>query len=482
MNTKSLRLILCGTMLALLLTACSSAAETPATPQAPAQTPIPVSAGPTRPTITNGLVDVGGRRLMVHCTGQGSPTVILEAGNGDDSSTWDEVELFGDGSFRVCSYDRANLGESDAAPKPRTFLDMVSDLHALLTDAHIGGPYILVGHSMGGMLVRVFADLYPKEVVGIVLVDAAHPDMGSRLMAGLPPESWLESKAIKTTRRYFTFMSNSSGQEKGSPEGVDNQASNEQVKATKPLGDLPLVVISRSPDNPQFDYIPSSLPVETNAELRQIWQDLQGELAGLSSNSIRVIAVHAGHYIQNEEPDLVVDAIRKLVNEAREQMGMAVSPALPADQAHAPRILRVVERQETKDGMLIYREAVHFTDVAGDAVFTSTRLTSGKLLEIEIGHVSGGSITALANAQKQEAVLNATWVCRSQDTFVLEVQIIDQALNKSEPVTLTFPCPAPENRISPYLIVGLAIGLGLLVGVWLLVRYRRSKRAHVSLS
>jgi len=277
-------------------------------------------------------------------------------------------------------------------------------------------------------------------------------------------------------------MSNSSGQEKGSPEGVNNQASNEQVKATKPLGDLPLIVISRSPDNPQFDYIPSSLPVETNAELRQIWQNLQGELAGLSSNSIRVIAVHAGHYIQNEEPDLVVDAIRKLVNEAREQMGVAVASALPADQAHAPRILRVVERQETKDGMLIYRDAVHFTDVAGDAVFTSTRLTSGKLLEIEIGHVSGGSITALANAQKQEAVLNATWVCRSQDTFVLEVQIIDQALNKSEPVTLTFPCPAPENRISPYLIVGLAIGLGLLVGVWLLVRYRRSKRVHTSLS
>jgi len=470
-----------ATILALLMAACSSAVKGTAAisePQQPAQTLIPASAEPAPTTMPNGLVDVGGRKLMFHCTGQGSPTVILESGHGADLTYWLKVQIGGDRSYRVCSYDRANLGDSDQAPTPRTFQDIARDLHALLTNAHIGGPYILVGHSGGGMMIRVFTDQYPEEVVGLVLVDSGHPDMGPRLLAGLPPESLFEPKAIREWRIWLSWMSDSHGSLYKDLEGMDMKASNAQVKAAKPLGDLPLVVISRSPDNPTLEgRLP--LPAETNAKLLQIWQDLQSELVGLSSNSTRVIAAHAGHMIPTEEPELIIEAIRTLVNEARSRMGVTMPPALPADltdMTHTPRILRVVERRETKNGMLTYYDDVYFTDDAGDAVFATVALTSGNLPGNQ--SLSGGSITASANEQENEAMETVHWVCYSQGTFVIEMQIVDQAINKSEPVKFTFPCPAPKTGISLYLILGLAIGLGLLVVLaWLLVGYRRSRRA-----
>jgi pimeloyl-ACP methyl ester carboxylesterase len=473
-------LMMYATILALLMMACSSTAAGTATVSVP-EPPAPASDELAPTALTNGLVDVGGRKIWFQCVGKGTPTVILEAGQGDTSYNWIKVQTGGDGSYRVCSYDRANLGESEAAPKPRTYLDMAHDLHALLTNAHIEGPYILVGHSGGGLLVRVFRDEYPEEVAGLVLVDAAHPDMGQRLLEGLPPISLFESKALREWRIWLSYMSDSQGSAYRDEEGLDTKANNAQVKAAKPLGDLPVVVISRSPDNTTFEGAPL-LPAGTNAKLRQIWQELQSELAGLSSNSTHIIASHAGHSIQREEPELVIDAIRKLVNEARDRMGLTIPPALPADQAamaHTPRFLRVVEKQEIKDGKLIYRDAVYYTDTAGDAEILKLSLLSGSLLEGE--NLDERSIlTNSADEQEHEAMIDATWVCRSQDTFVLELQIVDQARNSSEPMNLTFQCPAPKVYISPSLIIGLVIGLALLgLAIWLLVRYRRSRLVPV---
>jgi pimeloyl-ACP methyl ester carboxylesterase len=263
------------------------------------------------------MVDVGGYKLYYQCSGQGSPTVILEAGMGSDSSFWVRVIAGVEETTRVCAYDRANLGRSNEARTPRTFRDAAHDLHALLVNARIGGPYILVGHSLGGELVRLFADQYPKKVAGIVLVDAAHPDMGPRLLAGLPPESADEPESVMTWRQLFTWISDLKASPYPNPEGWDTQAGNAQVKATKPLGELPLVVISQNPDNPFFvANIPPSL-TKTNNQLQQIWQDLQGELAGLSTNSTHLIAARSGHNIPIEEPALVVDAILELTNEVR---------------------------------------------------------------------------------------------------------------------------------------------------------------------
>lgn len=270
MKNFLLHLLLWTSIIALLLTAFSS----PTSPELA----VPPTTGPAQGSLppealSYGMVDVGGRRLSFNCTGQGSPTVILEAGADSASYYWFQVQSGSENSYRVCSYDRANLGYSDSAPKPRTYLDMAGDLHALLVKARIAGPYILVGHSGGGLLVRVFADQYPKDVVGLVLVDSAHPDMGSRLLAGLPPKSIFEPKAIREWRIWLTWMDDSHGSLYKDLEGLDTQTSNAQVKSAKPLGDLPLVVISRNPDNAALEGR-SELPAETNLKLRRIWQDL----------------------------------------------------------------------------------------------------------------------------------------------------------------------------------------------------------------
>lgn len=134
--------------------------------------------GPSAPSTQR--IDVGGYKLTLLARGQGTPTVVIEPGTGlaaVESGEWkavcDEVAK----KARVCLYDRAGLGTSDAAPmRPRTSRDIARDLHALLVNAKVPGPYVLVGHSIGGLNVRVFADMYPDDVAGVVLVDATHPD------------------------------------------------------------------------------------------------------------------------------------------------------------------------------------------------------------------------------------------------------------------------------------------------------------------
>src|SRR3990170_1939497 len=127
------------------------------------------------------LVDAGGYKLHINCTGQGSPTVILAAGSLEYSLFWALVQPEVARFTRVCSYDRAGYGWSEPSPHPRTANTMVKELHTLLVNAGIEGPYVLVGHSLSGMLVRVYANNYPDEVVGMVLVDSFHEEQFTRL-------------------------------------------------------------------------------------------------------------------------------------------------------------------------------------------------------------------------------------------------------------------------------------------------------------
>ncbi len=145
-------------------------------------------------------VDVGGYRLYLQCIGAGSPTVVLEAGLGSPSEVWGLVQPGVARFTRVCAYDRAGVGGSDAGPRPRTSGTIVAALHTLLRRAGVGGPYVLVGHSIGGFHARLYAHRYPREVAGMVLVDASHPDQLARELAALPPYRTGESAALAAVR------------------------------------------------------------------------------------------------------------------------------------------------------------------------------------------------------------------------------------------------------------------------------------------
>ena len=277
------------------------------------------------------LVDVGGYRMHIDCTGKGTPVVILVSGLGDSYISWRTVQpqiaLF----TRVCSYDRAGEGFSDSSPQPRTSKNFAEELHTLLHNSGIAGPLILVGHSMGGYDVRVYASLYRAEVAGMVLVDASHPEQQKRF----PPAvndldaSWTrEAEFLEFTMpfgipRFLGFCSkrvevrtshcNFHSLRENVAELKSFSISAAQAGATGSVGDMPLVVLSRDPDMPQPD-LPEDLVKPTN----DAWQQMQQELAKLSTRGTQIIAKNSGHAIQRDRPDAVIDAVRKVVDLARQ--------------------------------------------------------------------------------------------------------------------------------------------------------------------
>ena len=281
------------------------------------------------------LVDVGGYQLHIFCTGEGSPTVILDAMADGMSVNWVRVQTHVAGVTRVCSYDRVGLGWSDSAPtQPRDALQGAEELHALLQNGGIPGPYVLVGHSYGAHVVRVFADKYSEEVVGIALVDPGILFRDPRF----PPEYSAEQE---TTRRFLTVapwlarlgLIRLSGQGQFRVQDLPAQQRAEyraayntvhfwqalydqfaylpdttlQVQATENLGDLPLVVLSASrPDD----------------ETRLAWNDMNAGLALLSSRGVhRVVngATHAGIVQDEKYARETSAAIIQVVQDARQQ-------------------------------------------------------------------------------------------------------------------------------------------------------------------
>jgi pimeloyl-ACP methyl ester carboxylesterase len=446
-------------LLALVLTACS-----------PASTPLP----PSFTDAVSGKVDIGGYELYYSCAGKGSPTVILEAGGPSESSVWDLVRVYMGASPRVCAYDRANLGKSDSAPKPRTFTDMTRDLHTLLQNVPIEGPYVLAGHSMGGMLVQLYASQYPEDVVGLVLVDSGHPDMGDRLLALLPPETANEDKSFKDWRQYGIYLSASKGREAYAVEGVDATISNEQVRAVKSLGNLPLAVVTRSPNNPVMVGGMPDLPEEINRQLMQQWQDMQTEFEGLSTHSTRFTAVRSGHGVQAEEPRLVVEAIRHVVDEYRGRIGIAPDPLAADPSRHTPVITGITERKRWESGVLVFYEDIYFTDSQGDAITVINHLVSSTVSAT----LTDDIIRESPEQQKQGAVLTTYIHCRKEYEGVVEYSIFDAAGNQSNPEIVSFSCPAPKPWLNPFLIGGIVLVL-VGLGIWLLVRHLRSGRAAV---
>jgi pimeloyl-ACP methyl ester carboxylesterase len=279
------------------------------------------------------LVDVGGYRLHLQCVGQGSPTVVLDAGLGAFSLDWGAVQPEIATATRVCAYDRAGLGWSDPGPRPRSPQQFANELHTLLTNAGIQGPYVLVAHSISGKTARVFASQHPNEVAGMVLIDARHESVDDHLT----PE---QVKAEDTEQRQFQDMikwmarfglvrllwapawpSMLPGSENLSPEtrtaigvlqarprqienalaeGQGRMDSNTLLRAAAPLRDAPVVVVASSQS---IDHLP-------------YWKEAQQIMTGLSSNS-RLIVAPSGHAVHFEQPGLVVESIRQVLDAAR---------------------------------------------------------------------------------------------------------------------------------------------------------------------
>jgi pimeloyl-ACP methyl ester carboxylesterase len=249
--------------------------------------------------VADALVDIGGRRLHVSCTGVGSPTVILEAGMGDSAATWKAIHPGVAEFTRVCAYDRAARGRSD--PDTRTQLrtagTVVEDLSLLLGKVPIAGPYVLVGHSFGGAYVRGYAKKFPKDVVGMVLIDSTHEDQYGRFSSTgyvLPPMPPGEN-----------------------PERVDIMAALEEIRKDDWRADIPLAVLTHGRAIAQAAF-PGATPQQAT-RIEGLWLDLQRELASRSSQGRLIVAEKSGHYVHLEEPALVIQAIRDVVAAGRQK-------------------------------------------------------------------------------------------------------------------------------------------------------------------
>lgn len=264
---------------------------------------------------TGQLVDVGGYRLHLTCVGTGSPTVVIEYGWGDSSASWSKsVQPEVARTTRVCTYDRAGTGLSEAGPMPRTSWQFAQELHTLLQRADIPGPYLLVGHSLGGATVRVFAHEYAADVAGVVLIDSMSPRQATQAASAAPPEttgqpSGLSLPTLPARIGVLRLLAGPLGldpltvtpraMQTTLDEGRGMGASLAQAGAVTTFGDLPLIVLSRG-----LGADPS-------------WQQMQAELLQLSTNSQQLIADTSGHSIQMDQPEAAVGAIVTMVELVR---------------------------------------------------------------------------------------------------------------------------------------------------------------------
>lgn len=266
------------------------------------------------PPVPGKRYDVGGYSIHMLCKGQGQPTVIIDAGLGDDSTDWFSIQNHTAVETQVCVFDRPGYGWSDAGPQPRNSLRISNEIEKLVQKANIPGPFVLVGHSFGGYNIRVFAATHPQKVAGMVLVDASHENQYELLDIKLPrhyerkrnilvlpiasssvssKDSLLRERAFNAARAEISSLYQSAM----------------QVRHYNDLPKVPLIVISRG--QPEWQGT-------TDGESReQIWRELQQDLWKLSPISQQIFAHHSGHDIHLQQPELVVSAINDVVAMSR---------------------------------------------------------------------------------------------------------------------------------------------------------------------
>jgi pimeloyl-ACP methyl ester carboxylesterase len=264
------------------------------------------------------LVVVGNYRLHINCTGTGSPTVVIVAGLGDWSTTWgDVVQPEVAKTTRVCTYDRGGLGWSEPAPFPGNAAHFAKELHTLLQNANIPGPYVMVGHSLGGFVVRIFAHDYASEVLGIVLIDSMNPKQVTQSLSNSQARQYFFQALLARfgiarlivklgifpsvpEAAYYPLYIRPQSLRASANESKGLPASAAEAASVKTFGDLPLIILTA-----KLNPIPG-------------WPEWQTELLQLSSNSQHLFAENSGHNIQGDEPEAAVAAILHMLQQVHE--------------------------------------------------------------------------------------------------------------------------------------------------------------------
>jgi pimeloyl-ACP methyl ester carboxylesterase len=338
---------------ALVLTACAGSDDTAGSTIATAvsgadPTPVASRKSPTSldiPDPPGELVDVNGHQMHLYCTGEGEPTVLLETGLGDASINFRPLQDELATSTRVCAHDRAGYGWSEPGPEPRDGEQIAGELRALLATADEPGPYVLAGHSMGGLIALIFAEANPDDVAGVVLIDSSHPRqveafaeipgmtameeadnahlkaLADRAEAGEIEAADLLSLApgplpVQLKYQWAALAAQPQHLKTTLAEADAWAATISRAGAAGSLGDIPLTVlvagIGLSEATPDYELQDLDLTREDLDQADEIWRDLQEDHVGRSTNSKLVVAENSTHYIYFDEPEVVIGAIREL--------------------------------------------------------------------------------------------------------------------------------------------------------------------------
>jgi pimeloyl-ACP methyl ester carboxylesterase len=283
--------------------------------------------------------DVGGYKLHLYCTGEGSPTLILDAGLGNDSLIWANVQPELSKITRVCSYDRAGFGWSEPRPDPRDADHIAQELHGLLSAAGVTGPVVPMGHSISGLYIRAYAARYPQSISGLVFVDGSTPLQEDRFPPEVAQAFKNESLEFQKLEWLYTLgLPRVMGQcapEAGFSESVAKMIAEDECRPslfaaiaqedknfrqsgnetlhTGAFGDLPILIFSEDPEHSP----PSDVPPQAAKSVSKVWNAMQEELKGLSTRSRRIIAKGSGHYVQIDRPELLNAEVANFIKQIR---------------------------------------------------------------------------------------------------------------------------------------------------------------------
>lgn len=292
------------------------------------------------------LVDIGGRRIHLDCRGSGSPTVVFESGlDIYGSLSWETIHDSIAKGTRACAYDRAGIMWSDPGPEPRDAAAVAEDLHLTLTNAGEKGPYVMVGHSLGGPYIMTFTKRYGQQVAGLVFVDASHPDQVERFKAVVgqqlePPMAVFElvAKLVWTGIPRLVVPNDGNGKMPAAANAAmaayapvslgsmlaENRAIGETMREAgtfRQLGDRPVVVLSAMKPIDEATLKTLKLTGEQGQKFQAAWKAMHDEEASWSSRSRHELVPDATHYIHVDRPDVVIRAIREVVDSVRARPG-----------------------------------------------------------------------------------------------------------------------------------------------------------------